>query len=77
MTAAQQDALQRIKHEIREHFEGGVAIVTTANDDLTESQTELIWHGGFPLAVGLCEVGKERLIESNRLKNPPTDHDDT
>lgn len=62
MTAPQEEAIKRIVDIMREHFSSGVVVVEgdVVGDDKA-STTECCYHGGFPNAIGLCEVGKMRI----------------
>ena len=63
-TDAQEEALQRAIQIIREHFEGGV-IVVTANDSEDEETAQVIldyaWHGGGAQAIGLLDLARDRM----------------
>jgi hypothetical protein len=71
MTNAQRDAIEKIRDIMREHFDAGLAVLTTdtENDEITA--TELIFHGGYDRGIGLAEIGKIRLLNRQFYSDPP------
>lgn len=60
MTAAQNDALDRVKEILREHFEGSLLIVAGDVGDHRE-ETRVLYHGGWLAAIGMIEEARVTL----------------
>lgn len=60
MTDAQNEAIQKIHDILREHFDAGLVIVESTDDD-NVYERELGWHGGISTALGLSIVARRRL----------------
>lgn len=56
MTPAQDEALNKIKDIIREHFEAGVISIQGEDD------YDFQWHGGISTALGLLDIAHDRLM---------------
>lgn len=56
MTAAQEQAIEKIQDLVREHFDSGLILVES------EDERDIQWHGGFSAAIGNCEIAKRRLL---------------
>ena len=65
MTQAQQDAFCKIEELMREHFEAGVLVIETVNDD-RKHETRSTWHGGYAVSLGLLELGKLQVWDKTR-----------
>jgi hypothetical protein len=69
MTQAQSDAIDQIRHLVREHFEAGViALTAEVEESDTHDSTEIVWHGGYARATGLCRIAEKRIRKSGKKK---------
>ena len=69
MTQAQSDAIEQIRHLVREHFDAGLVAVTAEieESDIHDS-TEILWHGGYARAIGLCQIARKRIQKAGKKK---------
>jgi hypothetical protein len=70
LTQAQKDAAERVIQILSEHFDACVVVVSANDDEERRNFTEVMWHGGFPTAFGLIEMGKIRLWERRFGETP-------
>jgi hypothetical protein len=68
MTEAQTQAAERILEIMREHFSAGVIVVCAETEDEKSDAVRCFWHGGFPSAIGLLELGKRHTIDSRETE---------
>jgi len=69
MTTAQSEALEQVKHLIREHFESGLVAVTGEIEESDHhDDTEILWHGGYARALGLCQIARKRIQKAGKKK---------
>jgi hypothetical protein len=69
MTQAQDAALDQIRHLVREHFEAGlVAVTAEVEADDFHDNTEILWHGGFANAIGLCLITRKRILKTAKKR---------
>lgn len=69
MTAAQTDALNKIRELMREHFSAGIVTVIgeIENEDRKED-IQSAWHGGSATAYGLCHLATQHLNIAHRRR---------
>ena len=73
MTDAQEEAREKAKEILDEHFAGWVLVVLGEEENDNHESSPAAWGGGFALAIGLLEVGKTAIISSRFEKNDPQD----
>lgn len=71
MTNAQEDAFQKIKELMREHFSAGVIVVNgEVSEDDKADDVQSIYHGGYATSIGLLELGKLQVWRKGRDVEP-------
>lgn len=69
MTQAQETAFEQIKHLVREHFDAGLVAVTGEIEESDiHDDTQILWHGGYARAVGLCQIARKRIQKAGKKK---------
>lgn len=76
MTDAQQDALDKIKVIMREHFDAGVVMVTCGSERDDISDIQGTWHGGFAAAIGLTHLAHDYMEREDAKLREERDADD-
>lgn len=66
MTEAQEQAIEKIVHLMREHFNAGVLIVEAREvGDGKEDARQFLWHGGISTALGLNRMLDAKLCKKS------------
>lgn len=78
MTAAQREAVQKAYTILTEHFDRMILVVDFDIDEPDGKMSDAhegYWHGGSMSGIGLAEFAKDRILNSGRKHNDPTDED--
>lgn len=70
MTDAQQQAHEKIHALMVEHFDAGVLVISYEGHNGTQATDSMkVTHtGGYATAIGLLEIGKKWIMESDQIK---------
>ena len=74
LTAAQTDAMDKIKHLIGEHFDAGVVVILRNHENPDDASTGsfdilLAGHGGPIVGIGLIQTAQMQLMRSLMFRN--------
>ncbi len=61
MTDAQKEARAKVRLILDEHFTGWVLVMLGDEDEDNDESAPMSWGGGYALAVGLLEIGREAM----------------